>query len=101
MGIPACTHCLAMGHQLRGRDWVSRTLTLFIALGVSFNHPHGQAALVQLSDPVPEQQRQRHPVLHPGKGHQVPLYWGGGAPSPSESPAVEICKVLATVKAFQ
>lgn len=41
MSTPACTHCPAMGHQIRAQGCISQqvthVLTLFIALGVSFN----------------------------------------------------------------
>lgn len=110
MGTPACAHCPAMGHQLGRQGCVSQqdthVLTLFIALGVSFNPPTRTDCSCSAQGPctgtVPEQQRQWHPVPSsregapdaPSLGKEVP-------PSPSESPAVGICKVLAPVKAFQ
>lgn len=76
MGTPACTHCLAMGHQLRGWGCISQqdthVLMLLIALGVSF-HPSTQtdcscSAQGPEQDTVLEQQRQWHPVLSPREG---------------------------------
>lgn len=90
MSTPACTHCPAMGHQIRARGCVSQqdthVLTLFIALGVSFNPSTRQTALVQLRDPVQAQSLSSRgngtQYLHPGKGHQMPLFWGGGGSQP-------------------
>lgn len=107
---PACTHCPAMGHQLGGQGCVSQrdthVLMLFIALGVSFNPPTwadcSRSAQGPCTGTVPERQRQRHPVPSSREGApDAPSLGKEMAPSPSESPAVGICKVLAPVKAFQ
>lgn len=74
---PACPRRLALGHQLGGtglRQPVKHSgLTLFIALGVSFDPPAQANRSLQLRDPVQAQslsctQRQRHPVLSPRDG---------------------------------
>lgn len=84
MGTPACTHCLAMAYQLRGRGCVSQqdthVLMSFIALGVSFNPPTwaecSRSALGPCTGTVPEQQREWHPVPSPREGApDAPVLW--------------------------
>lgn len=66
MSTPACTHREDMGHQIRAGGCVSQqdthVLTLFIALGMSFNPSTWTdcscSAQGPLTDTVPEQQRQ-------------------------------------------
>lgn len=88
MGTPACTHCLAMRYQLREHGCTSQqnthVLTLFIALGVSFNPSTWADCSCSTQGPrtgtVTEQQRQWHPVPSPRQGApDVPSRGGGGS----------------------